>query len=764
MMAGIAVTPVLAAENASEGGLEEVIVTATKRNENVRDVAVSMSALTGADLAESNANSLSDYITRVPGVVFNDYQPGVSEIVIRGIAATTYHEQGQTTVGYYLNDVALVEPGFPIGIPDIDTFDLDRVEVLRGPQGTLFGSSTLGGLINYVARTADPSKLDSAAQALLGSGKNQDGQLNYAVKGMVNVPLIEDKLAFRVTALQRFDAGYLDNPGTGVKGSNDFKTQGARGSLVFKPAEDTTITLMSTYQKTKLDDQTYLTLGTYDRDTPRPEPQKTDFWLTSLRLDQNVGFANLTVLGSYDKKNNFTVFTYPYAYVTGNTTGAAAAYDITRANAEIKTAEVRLASKDNGPLRWLIGSSFLRADKYSADHIYQQGAAAFIDANPDEFGGNPGSVLAPNDSIYGYISNTYNKDVGVFGEASYRPIDQIELTVGGRYYDTKNSATITNAAGSLGGGTYSPADATFGTTQSENGFTPKATLAWRPEKGTLVYATYSEGFRVGGPNPNAAILPGIPKSYDSDKVKNYEIGTKTRWMDRRVTLNVSAFYTDIKDLQATTTAGTCSSRIVFNVPKARSEGIEAELFARPTPNWDFGVSATYVNAKLKSSVVSTLPDGSQVVVGGLETGNRLPTAPEFQAVGNVGYTFLMDSGRDLFAIATVQYVGSSFSQFENEQDGFGSIGGSAPHAAGLIPYGGPLTTAQINYDAQLPSYSLGNLRVGVRTTRWEAALYCNNIWDETARLALDYERDRSARVGYITNQPRTFGIYGHMKF
>jgi TonB-dependent Receptor Plug Domain len=125
--------------------------------------------------------------------------------VIRGIAATTYHEQGQTTVGYYLNDVALVEPGFPIGIPDIDTFDLDRVEVLRGPQGTLFGSSTLGGLINYVAKTADPSKFDSSAEALLGGGRNQDGQVNYAVKDMVNVP-ISDVLAVRVAAIERFDA------------------------------------------------------------------------------------------------------------------------------------------------------------------------------------------------------------------------------------------------------------------------------------------------------------------------------------------------------------------------------------------------------------------------------------------------------------------------------------------------------------------------------------------------------------------------------
>jgi len=632
-LAGIAVTPALAAENASEASLDEVIVTATKRNENVRDVAVPMAALTGADLADANANSLSDYVTRIPGVVFNDYQPGVSEIVIRGIAATTYHEQGQTTVGYYLNDVALVEPGFPIGIPDIDTFDLERVEVLRGPQGTLFGSSTLGGLINYVAKTADPSKLDAAGEALLGSGRNQDGQVNYAVKGMVNVPLVEDKLAFRATALQRFDAGYLDNPGTGVKGSNDFKTQGARGSLLFKPADGTTVTLMSTYQKTKLDDQTYLTLGTYERDTPRPEPQKTDFWLTSLRLDQDLSFANLTVLGSYDKKNNFTVFTYPYAYVTGNTTGAAAAYDITRANAEIKTAEVRLASKDNGPLRWLIGSSFLRADKYSADHIYQQGAAAFIDANPDEFGGYPGSVIAPNDSIYGYISSTYNKDIGVFGEASYRPIDQIELTVGGRYYDTKNSATITNAAGSLGPGTFSPADATFGTTQSENGFTPKATLAWRPEKGTLVYATYSEGFRVGGPNPNAAILPGIPKSYDSDKVKNYEIGTKLSLLDNRLLLDLTGFHIDWKNIQARLfTAAPYYYSYVTNAGSAKIDGVEFSTTVRPNRYVSFTTNGTWQEARLSTF----LPD-SFAVGGGYTPGTTLPGSSRWAVANNLRF-------------------------------------------------------------------------------------------------------------------------------
>jgi iron complex outermembrane receptor protein len=634
IVASAGAAPILAAD-APDAVLQEVIVTATKRNENVRDIPVAMSALTGADLAASNANSLSDYITRVPGVVFNDYQPGISEVVIRGVSATTYHEQGQTTVGYYLNEVVLVEPGFPIGIPDIDTFDLDRVEVLRGPQGTLFGSSALGGLVNYIARTADPKKFDSAAQALLGSGKNQSGDVNYAIKGMVNVPLIDDKLAVRVTALQRFDAGYLDNPGTGVNGSNDFRTRGLRTSVVFTPSDTTKITFLSAYQDTQLDDQTYVTLGTYLRDTPRAEPQKTDFWLSSLRLDQDLQFATLTVLGSYDKKNNTTVFTYPYAYVTGVTTGAAAAYDIGKADAKIKTIEARLASKGDGPWRWLIGSSYMRADKFSADHIYQQGAAAFIDANPGDFGGYPGSVLAPGDSIYGYIADTSNKDFGVFGELSFRPVKQIELSVGGRYFDTKNSATITNAAGSLGAGSFTPADTTFGTTQKEGGFTPKATVAYRPNGSSLLYVTYSEGFRVGGPNPNAAILAGIPKSYQSDTVKNYEIGTKLTLLDHRLLLDLTAFHLDWKNIQARLfTDAPYYYSYVTNAGSAKIDGLEFSV-AYQLNHWvNFSTNGTYQNARLSTFLPDTFAVG-----GGYPAGTTLPGSSKWSIANNLKFQF-----------------------------------------------------------------------------------------------------------------------------
>jgi iron complex outermembrane receptor protein len=318
-----------------------------------------------------------------------------------------------------------------------------------------------------------------------------------------------------------------------------------------------------------------------------------------------------------------------------------------------------------------------------------------------------------------------------------------------------------------------PAGGVPGSTDS-NGTSPRLILSYKATDDVTFNAQAARGFRLGGINdpinlplcsPTDKLVFGNQANWTDEKTWNYEVGAKTQWMDRRITLNISAFYADIKNLQATTTAGTCSSRIVFNVPTARSEGIEAELFARPNANWDFGLSATVIDAKLTSSVVSTLPGGGLVVVGGLADGNRLPTAPKTQAVGSVGYTLPMPGSADLFANFTIQYVGSSFSQFENEEPGFGQIGGTGdPNAARLIAYGGPLTVSQINFNSQLPSYTLANLRFGLKTDRWQAAAYINNIADKNAELALDYERGRSARVGYLTNQPRTIGVYGSYNF
>jgi len=612
---------------ADDNGMD-IIVTAGKREENIRQIAMPISAVTGDQLAKANANSLSDYIVRLPGVVFNDYQPGISEVVIRGVAATTYHEQGQTTVGYYLNEVPVVEPGFPIGIPDIDAFDLDRVEVLRGPQGTLFGSSTLGGLVNYVVKTADPTKFDAAASGTIGTIKNAGDDVNYAAKLMVNVPIIQDKLAVRVMGLQRFDAGYLDNTGTGVDSANDFRTRGLRGSIVFTPTEATKITYMSTYQDSKLDDQTYLSVADeLVRSTPRAEPQKTSFWLNSLRLEQNLDFATFTAIGSVNKKTNTTIFSYPYGYVTGVFTGPDAAYGPGRATANIKTIEGRLASNGDGPIRWLIGSSYLRATKHSYDQIIAPGAEAFINANPADFGGVSGSILAPGDRIYGYETDSLNEDFGIFGEVTWKLVEGLEITGGGRYYHTRAKADVLNQAGFVSGNLV---DSSGTLDQKESGFTPKVTVTLRPTSNVMAYFTYSEGYRVGGINPNAGLLAAIPANYDSDKVQNYEAGVKITTADRRLAVDLTAFSLDWKNIQARQFGPAPSFfSYVVNSANANIMGVEFAGSVQVIPRaLTFNSNVTYQEANL----TKFLPDNYGP---GYPAGTPLPGSSKWSVANNL---------------------------------------------------------------------------------------------------------------------------------
>jgi iron complex outermembrane receptor protein len=463
-------------------------------------------------------------------------------------------------------------------------------------------------------------------------------------------------------------------------------------------------------------------------------------------------------------------------------------YDRTHLN--VLSEELRLASNGKQQIDWLVGGFFQHVDRRYGQDLPTPGYDALNAAADFPLGLNPvGLYDTPFYSDLSYKLKQY----AAFGEATWHATNQFAITAGLRYYKFSEDkdllfggvfANQTCVSGTGGPGQPACVLTVVPASTDSSGTSPRLILSYKPVDDAELYAQAARGFRLGGINdpinlplcsPQDKIVFGNQPNWKDETTWDYELGAKTQWLDHRVTFNIAAFYADIKDLQATTTAGTCSSRVVFNVPTARSEGVEAELFARPNVNWDFGISATIIDAKLTSSVTSTIPPpvGSPpgtpptvVVVGGLADGNRLPTAPKAQAVGSVGYTLPSAAGSaDFFGNFTIQYVGSSFSQFENEQPGWGQIGGAGdPNAARLIAYGGPLNVNQINFNPQLPSYTLANLRFGFKTDRWQGALYINNLANKTAELALDYERGRSARVGYLTNQPRTIGLYGSYSF
>jgi iron complex outermembrane receptor protein len=229
----------------------------------------------------------------------------------------------------------------------------------------------------------------------------------------------------------------------------------------------------------------------------------------------------------------------------------------------------------------------------------------------------------------------------------------------------------------------------------------------------------------------------------------------------KTSLNVAVFYIDITDLQTTVTAGTCTSRLIFNVPEARSQGIEVELGAAPLRNFDFAFSASYNDAELRSTLTSTDSGGAVSIVSGIESGRRLPTVPELQAAATATYRFDVGASSQVYASATYQHVGSRFTQVGDED--LGTLDMLDPVS---LPntIGGPLTQSTFQYEPELPAYDLLNLRVGLLRGGWDLAAYANNVTDELAYLALERERGTLARIGYLTNQPRTVGISGRFNF
>ncbi|HXZ59788.1 MAG TPA: TonB-dependent receptor [Steroidobacteraceae bacterium] len=790
------------------GALQEVIVTATKRSQNLQEVPFSVSSTSQEQIRNAGAIDIVDLARSVPGLAIADLGPGQSQMAIRGISSgqVIRDQPGvKEQVGVYLDESPISVALFT---PDLELFDLDRFEVLRGPQGTLFGAGSEAGTVRYI--TAQP-RLGQSSTTMDASFEDvTHGDEGGFVRMAMNVPL-GDVVAARFVAYWHHLAGFIDaispyGPAGGDQPAgftvnraiNSGDRSGGRLALLIQPNSDLSITPRVVFQKLATNGyprvdiynilanpytttQPPVTMGALEQYRQQPDGLTDDFTLADLKIDYNTGPATLTSVTSYTHRNvqvlrdatqltgsvTFDVFgdaSVPPDYAGVRTSSPL--YDRTHLN--VFSQELRLASNGTQQIDWLAGGFFQHVGRHYGQDLPTPGYDALNAAAGFPLGPNPVGLY--DTPFYSDLYYTL-KQYALFGEATWHATNQFSVTAGLRYYKFSEDRVLNF------NGVFSAPTPPGGVPASvdSNGTSPRLIFTYKPAADAELYAQAARGFRLGGINDPLNIplcspvdlqVFGSQKNWQDETVWNYELGAKTQWLDHRVTFNIAAWYADIKDLQATTTAGTCSSRIVFNVPTARSQGIEAELFARPNLNWDFGISGTYINAKLTSSVVSTLPGGTQVVVGGLADGNRLPTAPEFQGVASIGYTVPVSAGRDFFANFTLQYVGSSFSQFENEEPGWGQIGGQAadPNAARLITYGGVPPGTVIAFNPELPSYTLANIRFGLKSDRWQAALYVNNIADKSAELALDYERGRSARVGYLTNQPRTIGLYGSYSF
>jgi iron complex outermembrane receptor protein len=356
-----------------------------------------------------------------------------------------------------------------------------------------------------------------------------------------------------------------------------------------------------------------------------------------------------------------------------------------------------------------------------------------------------------------------HKQFAGFGEATFSVSDRLDLTGGLRYYDFEEDRTQT-----FDGIFADPGGAPASTTAS--GFAPRLIASYKASGNTRLNAQVSRGFRLGGINDPLNVPLCTPAdlatfsgrdSWEDETAWNYELGAKSRVMGGRGSFNVALFNMDIRDLQATVTAGSCSSRVIFNVPKARSRGVELEFAAAPNENFDFSISGSFNDSELRSTLTSTSGAGAVSVVSGIEEGNRLPTVPEVQLAAAATYQWQVRQGALAYVTGTYQHMGSRFTQIGDQASDFGAVNllSFAPNTIG-----GPLTASTFVFDPELPAYDIVNLRLGVRRGGWDVALFANNLTDERALLALDQERGTRARVGYLTNQPRTFGITARFNY
>ncbi|SDF56610.1 MULTISPECIES: TonB-dependent receptor [unclassified Duganella] len=595
----------------------ESIVVVGKRGQTAANTAGGASVMSGEALSKVGAESFADYLGKLPGVVFNAGPSGNSTAVIRGVGTSAGLDQGQGTTGYYINEIPLTEVGYTISIPDIDTFDVSRVEVLRGPQGSLYGASSLGGAINYVAKEADAGGFDATLETSLSKTVNAHS-LGYTGKAMLNVPLIAKELAARVVVVKREMPGYLDNIGIGKKGSNDNRVTDGRVSLVWTPDSKTRVSWFSLWQSSFADDESYrmTRYGELERSTALPTSFDLDFALHSARVERDFGFAKLTALASYNKKQQELHFDYsPYFPNFMGTVNP----QLFRQLGESKNNnyEVRLASPDGGRFEWLVGASYQKTDKRFDEDISAQGANAVLTPQV-------GAGLLRGDFYHWGFSQTYGKDKSVFGEVSVNLDGGWKLTAGGRRYDTSLNSRSEYHGVLYPDGLIIPIGY-----QAESGFSPKLSVSYKPTPQTMYYAVASEGFRFGGANSLTPIAGfTTPTGWGSDSLRNYELGVKSSLLNRRITFDVDVFNIDWSDLQVRLsrpdglTYGT-------NAGKARLRGLEFSGSFRATENLELGVNYTYLDAKLTQDLLqATVP---------LHKGQQLPGSSKNQLSSTLTY-------------------------------------------------------------------------------------------------------------------------------
>jgi outer membrane receptor protein involved in Fe transport len=773
-----AVTDAAAAPATGDGAGGEILVTAQKRSEDIRKVPISLSVLSGAALKEQGIANYDDLSRAVPGVAFNAVagEEGRTNIVIRGVSSVS----GASTVGLYLDDVSITVPNFyRDGAIEVRLPDIERVEVLRGPQGTLYGDSSEGGTIRYITAQANP---DAFGLTLTSDASGtRHGGANFANSATINLPLVPDKLSLHASVNYQTESGWIDHYTQGglldKKGVNASRSLTAHVSATWTPDSTLTITPAFFYQQARNDDNAafYESVGLWQQNKEVTEPSRDTVALGSLTIKKAMGFADLTSVtglldriasrqedGTYFNSGALDLFTldvvYP-AYATQNDTiiGNLPSMVEIRTHYRTFSQELRLSSNDTSAaaswLKWQVGAYYSSQSVHNTDFqtignvnaVFQSIYGFPIDTslvqnfvgNPTygQPGGGPAIPLFPGDIDESDTRTYHQQQFAVFGQASIAFAKGWKLDLGGRFSAAhEDYISVETGFFQIGNLGYQTAGQPPAPPYLQNGtgkaFLPKITLSHELGANSSVYATAAKGFRTGGPTGPITFGPTSicnndfqainqttqPTVFQSDSLWTYEAGTKNEFLGRRVRFNASGYLTNWKNIQQQIYLPTCGYYFTANIGNARIWGAEADVSFKLTPSLSLSATASANDAKV---IQSNNPIDVPV-------GRHLIDVPDFTASAGANYLHRVGPSQAVIALVNYAYTGHSYGSYLSSDSNF--------------------------YN---PAYGVVNASVGYRFGANQITLYARNLLNNTT--IIQRPQINTVTEGY-TVHPRTFGV------
>lgn len=718
----VALMPVAAlAQSAEPASDSDIVVTAQKRDERLIDTPQSVTAISAESLSRMNAVQFRDFANSVPALTFTTEGAGKTQMTLRGVTAG--NDIGPT-VGVYVDEVpygsssAFSNANF-LAL-DAGLFDMSRIEVLRGPQGTLYGASTMGGLIKYVTAVPDTSKFGGSAQ--FGLSDTHSGGISYNGAAALNAPIVTDKVALRASGFYSHDGGYIDNLARGEKDVNASRIYGGRADLLLQPTEALSVRLTGFLQNIHRDGTASADYsmtgepidGSLDQRRPLGDPFEQRFRLASGTIDYDFGPVTLSSISSYqtattDFRQDVSAFYVPAlapALAPAGLILDAVAVDQVRKVKKF-TQEVRLASRSGGTIEWLVGGFYT--------HEKSGNTQLVVPYDPD------GAIL-PVDLATVSIPSIY-KEVAAFGNLTWHITDRFDVSGGLRY--SENRQRFEQIGSGLLGVGSGPV-----TRSKDNVTTYLANARYRFSDRATAYVRYATGYRPGGPNflvlDPVTGLPLLAPTFASDSLESYEAGFRAETGDRSFAVDLSGYLINWKDIQVNTAAGVTTG--IGNAGNARVTGSELTLTARPSRSFVATGAFAYQHAR----VTEDTPDLGAV------KGDRLPNVPKFTATFNIDYRSPEATGLRPTAGATLRFVSDRPSSFDGN----------------------------FNFPQyRLPDYTAVDLRAGVSFGPVETHLFVRNLFDKRGQLSAVTQLSALGGPAQIAIlQPRTIGISATSRF